>query len=168
MNYRENMSPEALASWDRLVQKYGNLNVTSAYRSPEHNHRVGGAKGSQHLHGNAFDISTAGMSQDQVNALIADAQASGFGGIGVYDGSLHFDVGPERAWGSDYTRNSLPEWVALGPTGQHSAPTQPQNVFAGGGTQQQPQTNALRGNLPALDPSAFMVARAPAQKLAFS
>lgn len=105
------MSPAALAAFDRLSGYYPDLNVTSAYRDPSHNARVGGAKGSQHIHGNAYDLSTAGMSREQVGALIDAAQASGFNGIGVYDNSLHFDVGPERAWGPSYGRESLPAWA---------------------------------------------------------
>lgn len=105
------MSPMALAAFDRLSGYYPDLNVTSAFRDPSHNARVGGAKGSQHIHGNAYDISTAGMSPQQVGALIDAAQASGFNGIGVYDNSVHFDVGPERAWGPSYGRESLPAWA---------------------------------------------------------
>jgi hypothetical protein len=105
------MSPAALAAFDRLSGYYPDLNVTSAYRDPSHNARVGGAKGSQHIHGNAYDISTAGLSREQIGAMIDAAQMSGFNGIGVYDNSLHFDVGPERAWGPSYGRESLPAWA---------------------------------------------------------
>src|SRR5690606_38803974 len=37
------------------------LNITSGYRSPDHNEKVGGAKNSQHMHGDAVDISMKGM-----------------------------------------------------------------------------------------------------------
>jgi len=106
------MSPEALAAWERLSGSFPGLNITSAYRDPAHNARVGGAKGSQHMHGNAYDVSTAGMSQESLGDLLAGAQDAGFTGIGVYDDSLHFDVGPPRAWGPSYGRESLPAWVA--------------------------------------------------------
>lgn len=166
MEYRANMSPSALAAWDSLVQKYGDLKVNSAYRSPEHNKRVGGAKHSQHTHGNAFDVDVSGVSRAERLALIEQARASGFKGIGVYDNALHFDVGPDRAWGSDYTRNSLPEWaggavsspvVASGPV---PAPQTPQNALAA--FQRPPMASNM------LDPRAFMTARAPINKLAFT
>jgi len=107
------ITPQASSAYDRLMQSWGGpLSLTSGYRSPEYNQRVGGAKQSQHMHGNAYDVSTQGMTRDQQLELIRMAQASGFGGVGVYDGSLHFDVGPQRAWGPDYTRKSLPDWAA--------------------------------------------------------
>lgn len=106
------LTPQAIAAFGNLSSIFPDLTVNSAYRDPAHNARVGGAKNSQHTHGNAYDISTAGMSQDQVGALIDAAQNSGFRGIGVYDNSVHFDVGPERAWGPSYGHESLPGWAA--------------------------------------------------------
>lgn len=105
------MSPAALAAFDRLSGVYPDLRINSAYRDPTHNANVGGAKGSQHIHGNAYDISTAGMPQDEVGRMIQAAYGAGFQGIGVYDNSVHFDVGPARAWGPSYGRESLPAWA---------------------------------------------------------
>lgn len=136
----DGVTPAAKAAYDALTAGWGNpLTVTSAYRSPEHNAKVGGAKNSQHTHGNAFDISTAGMSQAEREQLIRKAQEAGFTGIGVYDNSLHFDVGPARAWGPDYSRNSLPDWAAplIGGTG---------NVAGGGGTSG-PMTGQAGGDM---------------------
>ena len=99
------------------MQSWGRpLTTTSAYRDPAYNESVGGARGSQHIHGNAFDVSTAGMSPEERASLIQQAQAAGFQGFGGYDGSLHFDVGPSRMWGSDYTNATTPDWLrdALG------------------------------------------------------
>lgn len=96
-----------------LESAYGQpLNVTSGYRSPEHNAAVGGAKGSQHMHGNAVDIDVSGMSTDERRTLIELAKAQGFTGVGIYDNSLHFDTGAERAWGPSYRRDSVPSWAA--------------------------------------------------------
>lgn len=109
---RNNMSPGALEAWEALNAAWGQpLQVNSAYRSPEHNRRVGGAKHSQHTHGNAFDINVANMPREQRLALIAEAQKAGFQGIGVYDNALHFDVGPQRAWGPSYRSDSIPDWA---------------------------------------------------------
>lgn len=108
----DNMSPEAMAAWGALTAQYPDLEVNSAYRDPAHNKRVGGAKRSQHVHGNAFDINARGMTKAQRLKLIEDARKAGFGGIGVYDNALHFDVGPTRAWGPSYKSDSIPAWAA--------------------------------------------------------
>jgi hypothetical protein len=111
-NGMRGIQPNAQSALERLQGVVGPLEITSGYRDPEHNAAVGGAKGSEHIHGNAFDVSTRGMSDEERTALIAKARAAGFKGIGVYDNSLHFDVGADRAWGPDYHRGSLPEWAA--------------------------------------------------------
>lgn len=108
----EGISEEAAGAFDRLQEAYGRpLEVISAYRDPETNTRVGGASGSQHLHGNAFDVDVRDMSIEERIELIRLAQQAGFRGIGVYNNSLHFDVGGERAWGPSYSRDSLPAWA---------------------------------------------------------
>lgn len=104
------------------------LKVTSGYRDPEHNARVGGAKNSQHIHGKAFDVDVSDLSREERVNLITQARAAGFRGIGVYENSLHFDVGGDRAWGPSYGRESLPAWAA----GAVSAPV-------GGTPQSDPQ-----------------------------
>jgi len=112
-----NMSPQALAAWEQLNATWGKpLTVNSAYRDPAQNAAAGGAKRSQHMHGNAFDVSTAGMSQEDRAALVQAAKSSGFTGYGGYNNSLHFDVGPSRTWGADYTGATTPDWLtsALG------------------------------------------------------
>lgn len=75
--------------------------VNSAYRSPEHNARVGGAKKSQHLTGAAFDIS---MANHDPEGFIAAAREAGFTGIGTYPRSnfIHIDIGPARVWGESF------------------------------------------------------------------
>ncbi|WP_313138197.1 YcbK family protein [Paracoccus jeotgali] len=75
--------------------------VNSAYRSPEHNKAVGGAKASQHLNGCAFDIS---MANHDPASFIAMARKAGFKGIGTYPRSnfVHIDTGPARVWGDPF------------------------------------------------------------------
>lgn len=75
--------------------------VNSAYRSPEHNARVGGAKKSQHLSGAAFDISMA--NHDPETFIVAACEA-GFTGIGTYPRSnfVHIDIGSARVWGEPF------------------------------------------------------------------
>lgn len=106
------MSEEALAAYGKLQDAYGQpLNVISTYRDPQKNQDVGGAKGSQHLHGNAYDIDVSNMSYEDRLALADLAWNSGFRGIGFYDNSLHFDVGDPRSWGPSYSRDSIPDWA---------------------------------------------------------
>jgi zinc D-Ala-D-Ala carboxypeptidase len=77
------------------------LIVRSAYRCPEHNRAVGGAKSSKHLHGAAFDID---MANHNPSAFEAAAREVGFLGFGFYPRSsfMHIDLGPVRQWGERF------------------------------------------------------------------
>jgi uncharacterized protein YcbK (DUF882 family) len=70
------------------------IQITSGYRSPEHNAKVKGAKNSQHITGMAADIKVAGMTPKQVaeviERLIAEKKMKE-GGIGIYKTWLHYD-----------------------------------------------------------------------------
>jgi zinc D-Ala-D-Ala carboxypeptidase len=81
------------------------ITLVSAYRSPEHNRKVGGAKNSYHMKGCAFDISM--VNQDPMVFEIA-AKEVGFRGIGYYpkQGFLHIDLGPSRTWGTPFKRSA--------------------------------------------------------------
>jgi zinc D-Ala-D-Ala carboxypeptidase len=82
------------------------LIVRSAYRSPEHNRRVGGAPASKHMLGAAFDIAMA--NHDPV-AFEAAARAVGFLGFGTYprSGFMHIDLGPARRWGEPFPARAV-------------------------------------------------------------
>jgi len=72
----------ALDKLDALRERMGHpLIVTSGYRSPEHNRRVGGAPVSRHMEGIAFDISMANVDPHRFER---EARALGFRGIGIY------------------------------------------------------------------------------------
>ena len=61
------------------------IRVNSAYRSPEHNEKVGGVKTSQHLLGKAADIAVKGMPTEILYQHIEDAISNGEmlqGGLG--------------------------------------------------------------------------------------
>lgn len=74
----------------------GPIIVNSAYRSPEYNKKVGGAPGSKHMLGQAFDIRiTPFLSREKIHEL---AKRAGFTGFGDYDTFVHVDVGPARYW----------------------------------------------------------------------
>ena len=113
------VNKDLLAKWKKAQRDFGReLDVVSAYRSPKRNKKAGGAKKSQHILGNAFDIDVSGLSKPERLELIKVASANGLTGIGVYNNSLHFDVGGRRAWGPDYKNTSIPGW-AKSTIGQH-------------------------------------------------
>ena len=81
------------------------LIVHSAYRSPDYNRKVGGAKHSMHLQGAAFDISMA--NHDPVSFEGA-ARAVDFTGFGFYprQNFMHVDTGRARQWGDPFPPRS--------------------------------------------------------------
>ena len=46
------------------------ITINSAYRSPDYNKKIGGVKDSQHLKGNASDITVKGMTPKEVAKII--------------------------------------------------------------------------------------------------
>jgi hypothetical protein len=102
------LHPEALDKLQALRDRLGKpLIVRSAYRSPEHNRAVGGAKASKHMEGGAFDIAMA--NHDPV-AFETAAREVGFLGIGYYprSGFMHIDLGPARTWGDKFPARAVP------------------------------------------------------------
>jgi zinc D-Ala-D-Ala carboxypeptidase len=92
----------ALDKLQALRDKLGKpILLTSAYRSPEHNAKVGGAKNSQHMLGIAFDVRMENQDPQQFEAA---ARAVGFTGFGYYpkQGFMHIDTGAKRSWGTPF------------------------------------------------------------------
>jgi len=76
------------------------IHINSAYRSPAHNKRIGGAKNSQHVLGKAADITCKSKSPKQLAAAIEKLITAGklkFGGMGVYPGFVHVDIRAGKA-----------------------------------------------------------------------
>jgi len=78
------------------------ITINSAYRSPKYNKKIGGAKLSQHIIGNACDFTVKGYTPDEVadklEELIKDLTISQ-GGIGRYDTFTHYDIrGIKARW----------------------------------------------------------------------
>ena len=86
----KNMDVDFLAKLDK-AREYANLPfiINSAYRSPEHNAKVGGKPGSSHIKGLAVDISAK---DSRTRFLILDALfAVGFTRIGIAGSFIHVD-----------------------------------------------------------------------------
>lgn len=79
--------------------------ITSGYRCPQYNRRVGGATHSQHCEGIAADIvvkhdNGSAMSPDDVAQYLEDKYPDKYG-IGRYKGWTHIDVRNTKArWGN--------------------------------------------------------------------
>jgi zinc D-Ala-D-Ala carboxypeptidase len=102
------LHPAALDKLQALRDRLGKpLIVRSAYRSPEHNRAVGGAKASKHMDGTAFDIA---MSNHDPVQFAEAARAVGFLGFGTYprSGFMHIDLGPARTWGERFPVRAVP------------------------------------------------------------
>lgn len=71
------------------------LSITSGYRSPAHNKRVGGAVYSQHLLGTASDLTCKSLSPKQLRDVIKKLMDNGKilkGGLKAYAGFVHYDI----------------------------------------------------------------------------
>ncbi len=79
----------------------GPLHILSGYRTPEHNKKVGGKAHSQHLEGRAADIASRKMDAKALAKIILFLIANKKlldGGLGSYNGFVHYDLGPSRRW----------------------------------------------------------------------
>lgn len=92
--HEDKMSPKLLSMLDEVRHIAGvPMVITSAYRDPEHNRRVGGASNSAHLRGTAVDIRVHdGRSR---YLILAAAIQVGFHRIGVGNTFIHLDVDEE-------------------------------------------------------------------------
>mgnify|MGYP003650361957 CR=1 FL=1 len=76
------------------------IRINSAYRSPEYNQKVGGAKNSQHLYGKAADIVVKNMNPDEVadaiEFLIEEGKLN-IKGLGRYNSFTHVDIRDNKA-----------------------------------------------------------------------
>lgn len=78
-----------------VAATFGPVTVNSTCRSRRHNARVGGARRSYHLSGNAVDFRVRG----NWRGVMAYLRGSGVGGLKHYGGGLfHIDNGPRRSW----------------------------------------------------------------------
>lgn len=92
--------PEVWTKLETLAQSLGRvLTLNSAYRSPEYNRRIGGARNSMHVQRKAVDIQWGTSSVQGRVDMIQKACDAGFTGIGCYNSFIHVDIGGKRHWG---------------------------------------------------------------------
>lgn len=108
------LDPKLIKLIEEFKIIYPNITVTSAYRSPSYNEKVGGASKSQHTLGNAIDLSVRGISMAETIRILEWWKARGAHGFGYYPNStsIHVDIresGAYAAWGTNYSRSSLPQ-----------------------------------------------------------
>lgn len=97
------MSPAFIAKLQSLREKSGvGMTVISGFRCPAHNKKEGGATASLHLEGRACDVLCA-SDRDRL-ALVRYAIDVGLRGIGINNGSIHFDDRETGAIWTYYTK----------------------------------------------------------------
>jgi hypothetical protein len=78
-----------------VAAAFGPVTVNSTCRSVRHNARVGGARRSHHIGGNAVDFRVKGNVR-AVHAYLSNQRS--VGGLKYYGSHFHIDTGPRRTW----------------------------------------------------------------------
>ena len=81
-----------------LQNSFGSALVINDGLAKEGTSREKETPGSRHFHGDALDISTVGMSDEDKLRLVDAALEAGFQGFGFGKNILHIDLGAKRAW----------------------------------------------------------------------
>ena len=78
------------------------IRVISGYRTPKYNHRIDGARRSQHMVAKAADLRVSGVDPKDLRAIIVDLIKDGKikkGGVGLYRSFVHYDTrGRNARW----------------------------------------------------------------------
>lgn len=121
--------------------------INSGYRSPAYNKKIGGAKRSYHITGNASDLNMGGMSPAQRSQLVNILQQQGITGFGTYSrypDMLHVDLRPRQNFMFNKSRHNMgsaPEWFQQAAKGNFTAPPPQQVAAAPGAGELQQGTN---------------------------
>ncbi len=93
--------PDLVAKLEEIRERAGGpIQITSSYRPPAYNRKVGGVSNSTHIDGLAADIYSANLSTSQL-CRICDDVIGASGGVGYYpdQGFVHIDVrGYKTRW----------------------------------------------------------------------
>ena len=94
------INPVLLTRIQSLRDLLGPITITSGYRCLKQNKKVGSAKNSQHLKGNAVDIRIKKLDSIRRFKLIKNVYMLGFTGIGIGKNNFHVDIrdGPPSSW----------------------------------------------------------------------
>lgn len=86
------VAPALVTILQKIRTNFGTpVTITSAYRTPTYNTKVGGVTGSQHVLGTAADIVVSGVTPATVAAYVETLMPN-TGGIGIYASFTHVDV----------------------------------------------------------------------------
>lgn len=90
------------------------IKITSGYRSPAHNARIGGAKNSLHTTGMAADVAVGGI-PEQIKVAAFLSKLPDVGGIGLYEskGIVHVDIRPHVGAPAMWLEKSNGQYVPL-------------------------------------------------------
>jgi len=94
---------ELVAALEMLRELVGvPIHINSGCRCKSHNRRVGGAKNSRHMVGDAADIHCKGVLPFRLASLAKKVPAFNDGGIGIYEHWVHVDTRDGKArWGEE-------------------------------------------------------------------
>jgi uncharacterized protein YcbK (DUF882 family) len=88
------LDPELIVLLDLIREEFGKpIRITSGYRSPAHNAKVGGSPRSQHMLGKAADITPGQFSSSELDRLYAICEKHSLAvGDGRKRGFIHIDT----------------------------------------------------------------------------
>ena len=97
--------PELWTKLENFARSMGRpITLNSAYRTPEYNASVGGARNSMHVQRKAADVQWGVSSVQGRVDMIQKAIDAGLTGIGCYNSFMHVDIGAKRQWGPNGSR----------------------------------------------------------------
>ena len=109
----------------KMRDKFGEITISSAYRTAPYNRKVGGVSNSQHLYGLAADVTI--MDNGKLLEAAQYAEKIGFKGVGLdekYQNFLHLDTRKNKSFfryrtnGSTYSVTSFFTTIKLGLKGE--------------------------------------------------
>lgn len=91
------IAPQLVEVLQKVRTHFGKpVNITSGYRTPTYNKKIGGATYSQHTYGIGADIKVTGVKPTEVAKYI-ETLLPNTGGIGIYSTFVHVDVRKDKS-----------------------------------------------------------------------